>query len=159
VLATPTLTFRPINPDVDARRAYDGYLDACRTSFGSDATAGSFEQHTRWLRERVEEFPDGHVFAWHGGRCVGQLEVQVPYGKTVGYVNLFRVEPELRGLGFGRRLQEYAERYCRSWEAERIELDVAPDNRSAIGFYRHLGYRFIHIAGEYRRVWRMVKAL
>lgn len=159
MLVTPSLTFRTIDPDAEAVLAYEGYLDACRASFGSDAAAGGFEQHTRWLRARVEEFPDGHVFAWHGDRCVGQLEVQVPYGATVGYVNLLRVAPDARRRGYGRQLQQYAERYCRSWEADRLGLDVSPDNRAAVGFYRHLGYRFTHIAGEQARLWRMAKRL
>ena len=159
MLVTPTLTFRRIDPDADAMRAYAAYVDACRASFGSDATASHFEAHARWLRSRVEEFPDGHVLAWLGNRCVGQLELQVPYGRTTGYVNLFWVDPALRGLGWGRKLHDYAERYFRSWEATRVELDVSPDNRRAVGFYRHLGYRFVHIAGETARLWRMAKQL
>jgi ribosomal protein S18 acetylase RimI-like enzyme len=157
VLVTPALTFRTIDPQADAAQAYAAYADACRASFGSEATPSDFAAHARWLRARVEEFPDGHVLAYDGGRCVGQLEIQVPYGMTTGYVNLFWVTPELRGHGYGRRLQEYAERYCRSWEADRIELDVSPDNAAAVGFYRHLGYRFVHIAGEQARLWRMAK--
>ena len=159
MLVTPALTFRPIDPDADAKFVFAAYLDACRASFGSDATAGTFESHTRWLRSRVEEFPDGHVLALLGGRPVGQLEVQVPYGKTAGYVNLFWVAPHLRGLGWGRKLHDYVERYCRSWEADRVELDVSPDNAQAVGFYRHVGYKFVHIAGEQARLWCMAKQL
>src|SRR5688500_8319274 len=154
VLVIPSLTFRTIDlaRDAEARQAHAAYRDACRASFGSDETAGGFESHTRWLRSRIEEFPDGHVFAYLGDRRVGQLEVQVPYGMSAGYSNLFCVAPELRGQGHGRQLQAYAQRYCRSWEADRIELDVSPDNRAAVGFYRHLGYRFTHIAGEPARL-------
>ena len=159
MLLTPSLTFRPIDLTTDARRAYAAYVDACRASFGSDATAGSFEHHLGWLRSRLEEFPDGHVLAWHGRRCVGQLEAQVPYGSSVGYVNLFWVAPDARGQGYGRRLQEYLERYCRSWEATRVELDVSPDNGQAVGFYRRMGYKFVQIRGETSRLWRMAKSL
>lgn len=158
-LVTPTLTFRTIDPGADARRAYAAYADACRASFGLDATATPFEDHARWLRARVEEFPDGHVLAWLGDRCVGQLELQVPYGRTTGYVNLFWVTPALRGQGYGRRLQAYAEGYCRSWEADRLELHVSPENGRAVGFYRHLGYQFVHTGVEYARLWRMAKSL
>ena len=56
-------------------------------------------------------------------------------------------------------MHEYAERYFRSWGAERIALDVSPENRQAVGFYRHLGYRFTHIAGELARLWRMERAI
>jgi ribosomal protein S18 acetylase RimI-like enzyme len=159
VLIAPALTFRTIDPDADARQAYAAYADACRASFGSGGTASAFDHHARWLRARVDEFPDGHVLAFAGDRCAGQLEVQVPYGRTTAYVNLFWVAPDLRGQGYGRRLQEYAERYCRSWEAGRIELDVSPDNARAVGFYRHLGYRFAHVAAGHARLWRMAKMI
>ena len=159
VLVAPALTFRTIDPDADTARAYAAYADACRASFGDRGTASSVADHARWLRARVEEFPDGHVLAFQDGRAVGQLEIQVPYGLTTGYVNLFWVDPALRGRGYGRRLQEYAERYCRSWEADRIELDVSPYNSRAVGFYRHLGYRFVHSPGGHGRLWRMAKTL
>lgn len=159
MLVTPTLTFRRIDPDTDARRAYAAYVDACRASFGSDATALSFAAHASWLRARIEEFPDGHVLAWLGDRCVGQLEIQVPYGKTTAYVNLFRVARALRGQGYGRQLQAYAERYCRSWDADRIELDVSRDNRGAVGFYRHLGFEFVHTGAKSERLWRLAKQI
>lgn len=158
MLIAPVLTFRTIDPGADARRAYAAYADACRASFGSGATASAFDDHARWLRARVEEFPDGHVLAFAGERHVGQLEIQVPYGLTTAYVNLFWVAPDLRGQGYGRRLQEYAERYCRSWESDRIELDVSPENGRAVGFYRHLGYRFVRM-NEQARLWRMAKTL
>ena len=159
VLVAPPLTFRTIDPDADARQAYAAHADACRASFGREATVSAIADHTRWLRARVEEFPDGHVLACLGDRCVGQLEVQVPYGKTAGYVNLFWVAPEFRGRGYGRRLQMYAERYCRSWEADRIELDVSPQNARAVGFYRHLGYHMREVGNSYAGLWRMARPL
>jgi ribosomal protein S18 acetylase RimI-like enzyme len=87
---------------------------------------------------------------------VGQLELQVPYGLSTGYVNLFYVAPAFRGLGFGRALHERAERYFQSWQAERVELDVSATNTRAVGFYRHLGYRLTRVNG---RIWRMERAL
>ena len=157
----PPLTFRTIDPSAgaDATLAYENHCDACRASFGPRARCSPFEQYRRWLASRVEEFPDGHVLALLGERCVGQLELQVPYGLDVGYVNLFCVTRPFRRQGFGRVLHDFAERYFRSWEATRIQLDVSPDNRAAVGFYRHLGYRFSHIDGETARLWRMEKSL
>jgi ribosomal protein S18 acetylase RimI-like enzyme len=161
VLVTPTLTFRTIDPlpGGDARLAYSNHCDACRASFGQSARCEPFEVYRRWLSSRVEEFPDGHVFAFLDDRCVGQLELQVPYGLSAGYVNLFCVTPPFRGRGYGRALHDFAERYFRSWEATRIDLDVSPDNREAVGFYRHFGYRFTRINGETSRLWRMEKSL
>jgi ribosomal protein S18 acetylase RimI-like enzyme len=161
VLVTPTLTYRTIHParGAETQLAYENHCDACRASFGRRAKAASFGNYRAWLTSRVEEFPDGHVFALLGERCVGQLELQVPYGLHVGYVNLFSVTPPFRGQGYGRVLHDFAEGYFRSWEAARVELDVSPDNRQAVGFYEHLGYRFTRITGETARLWRMAKHL
>lgn len=158
MLATPTLTYRTIRPDdpEDADLAIQAYLEACRASYGSDASFPGRKRHLAWLRSRVEEFPEGHVIATLGEQYVGQLELQVPYGLTTGYVNLYYVAEGFRGQGYGRRLHEYADRYFRSWEASRIELHVSTLNQRALGFYRHMGYRLSRVEG---RLWRMAKNL
>jgi ribosomal protein S18 acetylase RimI-like enzyme len=158
VLAAPALTYRTIDPDAseDADLAVEAYLDACRASYGDASGFPGRRRHLTWLRSRVEEFPDGHVLAFESGQCVGQLELQVPYGLTTGYVNLYYIAPAFRGQGYGRRLHDYAERYFRSWEASRIELHVSPLNEKALGFYRHLGYERLRVEG---RLWRMRKEL
>ena len=158
VIAAPALTFRTIDPDskTDADLAVAAYLDACRASYGDDAAFPGRRRHLDWLRSRVEEFPDGHVLAWLGEACVGQLELQVPYGLTRGYVNLFCVVPPFRGKGYGRLLHEFAERYFRSWQAETIELHVSKSNQGAIGFYRHLGYKLVE---DDRKLWKMTRTL
>lgn len=158
MIAAPPLTFRTINPDsaADADLSINAYLDACRASYGDESGFPGRRRHLDWLRSRVEEFPDGHVLASEGGRYVGQLELQVPYGLKTGYVNLYFVAEQFRGQGYGRRLHEYAERYFRSWEADRIELHVAPLNDKALGFYRHMGYRLARVEG---RLWRMARVV
>jgi len=156
MLAAPSLSYRTIDPVADADLAVAAYLDACRASYGDDSASVNRAKHLAWLRARVEEFPDGHVIALHDGRYVGQLELQVPYGLATGYVNLFYVSAEFRGRGYGRGMHEYAERYFRSWEADRVELHVSQTNERAVGFYRALGYRAERREGP---LWRMVKAL
>jgi ribosomal protein S18 acetylase RimI-like enzyme len=159
-LVTSKLVFRTIDPDRDGDIAYRHFVETARASFGLAERPMRQADHLRWLRARVEEFPEGHVLALLGdGQVVGQLELEVAYGKTVGYVNLFYVAKAYRRRGYGRALHEYAERYFRSWGAERIALDVSPENRRAVGFYRHLGYRFTHIAGELARLWRMERTI
>lgn len=155
---TPTLTYRRLDPSdgADADHAVAAYLDACRISYGDNATFPGRARHLAWLRSRVEEFPDGHVVALLDGGYVGQLELQVPYGMTTGYVNLYYVSEPFRGQGYGRRMHEFAERYFRSWEADHVELHVAARNERAAGFYRALGYKAVRREG---RLWRMRKAL
>lgn len=157
MIEAPGLIYRRINPEVDGPLCFANYRDAAIATYGPDTQAAHPRRYLPWLRSRVEEFPDGHVLAFLDLQCVGQLELQIPYGSTVGYVNLFYVAPEFRGLGFGRRLHEYAEKYFRSWEADRIELDVSSTNDRAMGFYRHLGYRFQE--GGMLPLVRMIKEL
>src|SRR4051794_11523771 len=157
-----TLAFRRIDPVRDAKLAVANHVDACVASFGTDAGYQGDGAYLRWLRARVEEFPDGHVLAYRrsDGACVGQLELQVPYGLSVGYVNLFYVTAMFRRQGYGAALQDYAERYFRSWEASRIDLHVSPANQAAVGFYRRVGYKLARI--DPRRpgsMWMMSKLL
>jgi ribosomal protein S18 acetylase RimI-like enzyme len=152
---TSSLTFRTIDPDADRSLVLNAYREAHRASFGDDRTC-STKTYLPWLRSRVEEFPDGHVLAFLGKRCIGQMELQVPYGLSTGYVNLFYVAPAFRGKGFGRAMHDRAEHYFRSWQADRIELDVSATNTRAVGFYRHLGYQLVRVEG---RLWRMMRSL
>jgi len=150
-----TLTFRRIELPGDAARAVAWHADACRASFGEDQFRARLERPERYLKqlaERIEEFPEGHLLAVAGGECVGQMELQVPYGAEVGYVNLFYVAPAFRRRGCGRAMHARAEQYFRSWEARRIELHVSPTNPGAVGFYRALGYRVVRREGEMVRM-------
>ena len=156
MIVTPTLTYRTLDPERDADFAVAAYRGACRASYGDVASFPGRAKHLAWLRSRVEEFPDGHVLALLDGDPVGQLELQVPYGLTSGYVNLYYVVPALRGQGLGKRMHDYAERYFRSWEANQIELHVSTTNERAMCFYRTLGYRAVRREG---RLWRMKKQL
>jgi len=157
VIQPTTLTFRRIDPDADGPLCFANYRDAAVATYGPRTQAANPRNYLPWLRNRVDEFPDGHLLAFLGGECVGQLELQVPYGTTAGYVNLFYVAPAFRNQGFGRRLHDHAERYFRSWEADRIELDVSETNDRAIGFYKRLGYHFLE--GGFLPLVRMVKTL
>jgi ribosomal protein S18 acetylase RimI-like enzyme len=157
---SPTLTYRRIDPAADAALAARHHFEACVASFGDESRYEGREKYLAWLKRQVEQYPDGCVLAFEKDRCVGQMEMQVPYGLAVGYVNLFYVTPEFRGRGYGTLLHQYADRYFRSWEARRIELHVSPTNERAVGFYRKMGYRFIAAdEAPMTRLWKMAKVL
>jgi GNAT superfamily N-acetyltransferase len=140
-ISTARLSYRTIDPQRDARLAVAHQLDACICSFGDASRFQGRQRYLTWLNSKLEEFPEGFLLAFAGEKCVGQLELEVPYGSSVGYVNLFYLTPEFRGLGFGRALHERAELYFRSWEAGTIELHCSPTNQRAMRFYQKLGYR------------------
>jgi ribosomal protein S18 acetylase RimI-like enzyme len=156
MIAIEGLTYRTIDPDHDIDSAFENYRAACIASYGSDAAALTPARYRAWLRGRVDEFPDGHVFALLGDMRIGQLELQAPYGLPTGYINLYAVSAPFRGMGFGKLMHRYVERYFRSWEAREVELDVSPTNEIAVRFYRSLGYRTLRTEG---RQWRMVLEL
>jgi ribosomal protein S18 acetylase RimI-like enzyme len=148
---TDTLTYRTIRLPQDSARAITYHRDACRATFGDAEFERHLERPGRYLKNlaaRLEEFPEGHLLAFAGDRCVGQLELQVPYGMSVGYVNLFYVAPAVRRRGYGRLLQARAEQYFRSWEASEIELHVSPLNVGAVRFYEAVGYRVCAEEGD-----------
>lgn len=144
------LRFDRIDPDRDRELCERHKRDACQLSFGHQKGFQGGDNYGSWLRDKCEEFPDGFVLAWAGQECVGQIEMQVPFGLSRGYVWLFYVTPPFRGRGYGRLLHDYVERYFRAWEANRIELHVSPTNARALGFYRHLGYEDLGLETEGR---------
>lgn len=151
-----TLAYRTIELPKDAPRAVTYHRDACQESFG-DHFEHHLEHPARYLESlaaRLEEFPDGHLLAFAGDKCVGQLELQVPYGSPVGYVNLFYVTPLFRRRGYGRLLHARAEQYFRSWEANIIHLHVSPENTAATEFYRAMGYHFARQEGDMLRLMK-----
>ena len=156
VITTPTLTYRTIDPVCDADLLVYHQRDACIASFGDDSRFQGAQRYLAWLRAKVEEFPEGFLWATIDGACVGQLELEVPYGMETGYVNLFYVTERFRGMGFAPLLHERAELYFRSWEASRIELHVSPRNQRAVQFYRKMGYART-FEGDGRSLWKMYK--
>jgi RimJ/RimL family protein N-acetyltransferase len=157
-LTTHNLSYRTIDPLRDAKLAVAHQLDACVCSFGDDSRFQGGDRYLQWLEGKVEEFPEGFLIAFLGDQCVGQVELEVPYGLRTGYANLFYVTPAFRGLGFAQALHERAVRYFRSWEADRIELHCSPANERAMRFYQKLGYRRTG-ARDGGVLWRMAKEI
>jgi GNAT superfamily N-acetyltransferase len=155
MVGTQALSYRTIAPRLDARAAVAHQLDACVCSFGDAARFQGAVRYLRWLESKVDEFPEGFLMAFAGDDCVGQLELEVPYGASVGYVNLFYVTPPFRGLGFARALHDRASMYFRGWEASRIELHCSPTNERAMRFYRKLGYQRTRGSGTNASLWKM----
>jgi len=157
-VTTGELTYRTIDPLRDADLAVRHHIDACVATYGDDTRFQGTAQYLRWLEKKVEEFPEGYLLAYRDDRCVGQLELEVPYGMTSGYVNLFYVTPEFRGIGFGRLLHQRAEFYFRSWEATLVRLHVSPTNRPAMRFFLRMGYHRTFSAAD-KRLWELEKEL
>jgi ribosomal protein S18 acetylase RimI-like enzyme len=126
------------NADVAVAFRRDSYL----CSFGSDDAFGIEDDYLGWLRDRVARQPLGHVHVWDGPKLIGQLEMLIQTTTPVrGYVNLFYLVPEARGLGFGKDLHSYFVQFMRAGGACLARLSVSPSNARALTYYVKHGWR------------------
>lgn len=66
-------------------------------------------------------------------------------GRTLGFMGISQrkiemlfLHPSIRGKGIGKRLIAYATGIC-----DAVYVDVNEQNKSAVGFYEHLGFKTI----------------
>lgn len=130
------------------------HLETCRefhrdmlvASFGS---AVGFEEdlgpaYEALLRERCARLPEGNAHLWHGEAIVGQTEMRIIDAEPgLGYVNLFYLVPQARGLGLGRILHQHAAAVFTARGMRAMRLSVSVRNEPAIAFYRRLGWRSV----------------
>lgn len=139
------LAFKPIDLDADAAVCVRFRRDSFFCSFGVDGffrEAGpNGEGYIQRLRLRIGKYPDGYVHAWHEGRIVGQMEMQILDEPRRGYVNLYYLIDEMRGTGVSGELQEHAMEFMRRHEVRIAQLSVSPANARALAFYRKHGWR------------------
>ncbi len=77
--------------------------------------------------------------AWHDGRLVGIARVLTD-GVLYSYLCDLAVEPDVQGLGIGRRLIEAVLERCKGTEL------VLRDSDISAGFYARLGFERVHNA-------------
>jgi ribosomal protein S18 acetylase RimI-like enzyme len=107
---------------------------------------GMFTPHREIIRNAYDRQCEGTnlmLIAEMNGFPIGQVWVDFERraDSDAGYVWALRVYPIFQGMGIGRRLLEAAEAAIRARDCAAVELAVETDNQSAIGFYKHLGYR------------------
>ncbi|MGD7024276.1 GNAT family N-acetyltransferase [Rossellomorea vietnamensis] len=115
--------------------------DSFYVSFGDTAGFGEEEEYINWLDEKIRSFPGGFVLAKENGSYIGQLELTIREyeDKTIGYVNLYYLIPEMRGQGKGQELHNYAKRFFEKNKVGEYHLRVSPSNKTAIKFYCAMG--------------------
>lgn len=74
---------------------------------------------------------------FENAKPIGQLELIIREceGKKIGYVNLYYLIPEKRGLGLGNELHLYALKFFKGFGVNEYHLRVSPGNRRARSFY------------------------
>jgi ribosomal protein S18 acetylase RimI-like enzyme len=90
-----------------------------------------------WLRAPRQRFYVGS----QRGEAVGCLRAALPPEGGDVFLCSFRVSPEQRGRGFGRQILSGAIHALLREGRTQILIEVATDNRNALGLYRSCGFR------------------
>ena len=153
-----SLTFRTMDPTRDHNYLVQFRKDASRVSFGQEDLFDE-QEYAELIAARTQEFPDGYVMVEQDGRIVGQIEMHLREfeGRTIGFVSLFYLVPELRGKGYGKKLTQYAEDVFRGHGMSEYHLRVSPANGSALRFYMKCGLVKIREEKHQHTMWRMGK--
>ena len=93
------------------------------------------------MDQKIKEFPKGFVLIKEKDKYIGQLELTIRKyeGKTIGYVNLYYLTPEMRGKGKEKTLHNYAKQFFESHKVKEFHLRVSPENTAAVKFYHKIG--------------------
>lgn len=131
------------------------HADVC-VQFRRDAMACSFvdgieqfdresgpngEQYLEWLRQRIDELPEGCVHLFEADEIVGQIELHMKGQQTLGYVNLLYLIPSARGRGLGELLHDYVIQIFQQVGVVKAQLSVSPTNERAVAFYKKHGWQ------------------
>jgi ribosomal protein S18 acetylase RimI-like enzyme len=118
--------------------------DSYVCSFGSDQlfieeNGPDARGYLEWLASRIAPFPEGHVHVWQRAQIIGQIEMMI--GPHSGYINLFYLRPDARGLGLGGALHDHAVGLLQRHQISVAGLSVSPTNQRAIKYYQRHGWR------------------
>ena len=133
--------FEPIDVNEHGELIISFRRDSFLLSFGSDKDFGNVEEYLEWVKVKSNQYPDGFVLVMESGEPIGQLELTIKEykGSKVGYVNLYYLIPEKRGMGLGKELHRYALCFFEKYGVKEFHLRVSPTNRNALSFYRKNG--------------------
>ncbi|WP_338418771.1 GNAT family N-acetyltransferase [Paraliobacillus zengyii] len=131
--------------EIDIKKHRDTVVEfrkgSFKVSFGDTSGFGEEEDYLRWLDKKIKDFPEGFVLVEEDGKYIGQLELTIRAyeGIAIGYVNLYYLIPEMRGLGKGKELHDYAKKVFLNNKVSEYHLRVSPSNTTAIKFYHTIG--------------------
>lgn len=130
----------PVAEPIELRVAGAGEIELLVGLLG--AGAGEPQEWARdraagWLRDPRQRFYVGS----RRGEAVGCLRAALPPEDGDVFLCSFRVSPKRRGRGFGRQILCGAVHTLLREGRTQILIEVATDNRNALGLYRSCGFR------------------
>jgi GNAT superfamily N-acetyltransferase len=141
------LRFEPIKPE-NFSLAYGFLRDSFAVSFGKEVDLWpdklrqlTESQYFEILRQKLAKHPEAALHVLEGDRIVGQIEWHIlTDDKTCGYVSLYYLIPNRRGMGLGKYLDEFVCQKLASLGRQRAQLTVEPANVQAVAFYKKSGW-------------------
>jgi len=104
-------------------------------------TVETFVEGTRIDEQRLAEMMrDGNLLVAQDGSGRIAAVVYVEVRGTRGYFGMLAVDPAQQGAGYGRKMVEAAEEFCRDRGCEAIDITVLSLRPELTPFYRKLGY-------------------
>ncbi len=112
----------------------------------------NFDKIYKNVLEELKEIGENRIIfvGLEDGLSVGTVQLilnradndpELANGSTIGHVHHLKVKDSELGIGRGRELMEYLERYSKERGIKKLTLGVDDVNTNAIGFYTHLGYK------------------
>ncbi|WP_308639555.1 GNAT family N-acetyltransferase [Paenibacillus silvisoli] len=137
--------FQPIDVTKHRKFIIPFRRDSFIVSFGSDKDFGNEEEYIDWVDAKSRQFPEGFVLAMENEIPIGQLELTIieHNDSKIGYVNLYYLIPEKRGIGLGKALHQYALQFFGNNGVQEYHLRVSPSNQNACKFYHKNGMQQI----------------
>lgn len=134
--------------------------DAHIVSYGCDDDFNEKEVKA-WFARLSAKDPSGFQHVMIDGNIIGLLEfksgLEGDDGVKRGYVNLFYLVPECRGLGYGEKIQHYVLSKFIEEGCVEANLRYIPRNKVAGAFYRK--HQWTRVGNESERGQLMVKKL
>lgn len=131
----------PMDISEEARLYADCYRDSWRTAHGS-LKGFSEEPYLRQAEKAVKKSPLSLMKALSGDDFAGIIELDTERGAELDavWISFLYLTPGLRGNKLGVQLVGHAVSVCRKLGRSALRLHVAEENKSALAFYRKLGF-------------------
>ncbi len=134
--------FEPLDPGTEGELYTRLYAATWRESHGN-LKGFSPMIYLRSAEQHAKRDPRCIMKLYMGDALAGVIELDPERGADVGagWISLLYVEPEFRDRRLGIQLVGHAVSLFRRAGRTGLRLHVAQDNRNAVGFYEHNGFR------------------
>lgn len=136
--------FEPLDPATEGDLYLRCYAATWQASHGS-LTGYVPAVYLSSARDHAARDPRCLVKLFQGDDFAGVVELDPDRGREdgAGWISLLYIEPDKRGLRLGMQLVGHAVSYFRREGRASLRLNTAFDNRNAVDFYLHNGFKSV----------------